>query len=81
MKTFIKWIRRFFITCLSIMIIIYGVSYIIAAPQIGQGHYIKMYDQNHQLFYQSDSQSNDVALKDVSKDFIESIVAIEDHRF
>ncbi len=63
------------------MIIIYGVSYIIAAPQIGQGHYIKMYDQNHQLFYQSDSQSNDVALKDVSKDFIESIVAIEDHRF
>jgi len=63
------------------MIIVYGVSYVITAPQIGQGHYIKMYDQNHNLFYQSNQQSNDVALKDVSPYFIESIVAIEDHRF
>ena len=81
MKIFVKWIRRITITFLSFMIIIYGVSYIIEAPQIGQGHYIKMYDNHHQLFYQSNSQSNDVALKDVSNDFLVSIIAIEDHRF
>lgn len=50
-------------------------------PNLGQGHYIKMYDQNHEIFYQSNQQSNDVALKDVSQDFLVSIVAIEDHRF
>ncbi len=63
------------------MIMIYGASYIMEAPQIGQGHYIKMYDQNQQLFYQSNQQSNDVTLSDVSQDFLVSIVAIEDHRF
>lgn len=50
-------------------------------PNLGQGHYIKMYDQDHAVFYQSNQQSNDVALKDVSQDFLVSIVAIEDHRF
>lgn len=40
-----------------------------------------MYDQQQKLYYQSNQQSNDVSLKDVSKDFIKSIVAIEDHRF
>lgn len=63
------------------MIIIYGSSYIMEKPNLGQGHYIKMYDQNHEVFYQSNQQSNDVALKDISKDFLVSIVAIEDHRF
>ena len=81
MKTFIKWVQGILITFLSIMIIIYGSSYIMEKPSLGQGHYIKMYDQNHEVFYQSNQQSNDVALKDVSKDFLASIVAIEDHRF
>ncbi|MEG0548962.1 MAG: transglycosylase domain-containing protein, partial [Coprobacillus sp.] len=47
----------------------------------GQGHYVRMYDNKDALYYQSNQQSNDVVLKDVSKDFIASIVAIEDHRF
>lgn len=81
MKTFIKWIQRILIAFLVIMIIIYGSSYIMEKPNLGQGHYIKMYDQNHEIFYQSNQQSNDVELKDVSKDFLASIVAIEDHRF
>lgn len=81
LKTFIKWLRRIIITGFVMMIVIYGVSYLIEAPDLGQGHYIKMYDQQQNLYYQSNQQSNDVQLKDVSKDFLKSIVAIEDHRF
>lgn len=81
MKTFIKWIRRVIITGMVIMIAIYSVSYILEAPSLSGGQYIKMYDDKKQVFYQSNQQSNDVALKDVSKDFLASIVAIEDHRF
>ncbi|WP_044600014.1 transglycosylase domain-containing protein [Candidatus Stoquefichus massiliensis] len=81
LKTFIKWLRRIIISGFVFMIVVYGVSYIIEAPDLGQGHYIKMYDQNNQLYYQSNQQSNDIQLKDVSQDFLKSIVAIEDHRF
>lgn len=61
--------------------LIYSISYIMEAPTLGQGHYLKLYDQNQTLYYQSNQQSNDIALKDVSTDFLASIVAIEDHRF
>lgn len=81
MKTFIKWIQRLLILFISFMIIIYGSSAIMPAPDLGQGHYIKMYDQDYQLFYNSNKQSNDVTIDEVSKDFIVSLVAIEDHRF
>lgn len=78
---FIKWVRRIIITGMVFMMIIYGVSYVMEAPQLGAGHYIKLYDQNQKLYYQSNQQSNDVSLNNVSKDFLASIVAIEDHRF
>lgn len=81
MKTFVKWVQGLLIFFMSVMVIIYSCSYIMEKPNLGQGHYIKMYDQDHAVFYQSNQQSNDVALKDVSQDFLVSIVAIEDHRF
>ena len=34
------------------------------------GHIIRMYDQNQKIFYQSQQQSNDVTLKDVSPYFL-----------
>lgn len=81
LKTFIKWIQCLLVIFMSMMVMIYGSSYLLEKPQLGQGHYIKMYDQNHQLYYQSNQQSNDILLNDVSEDFLKSIVAIEDHRF
>lgn len=80
-KLFVLWIRRILITFLSFMIIIYSISFALAKPDIGQGHYIKLYDNNGESFYQSNIQSNDVSLNQVSKDFIASLVAVEDHRF
>lgn len=63
------------------MICIYGVCYIMPAPPLGKGHYIQMYDDQGELFYQSQNQSNDVDLDNISEYFLKSIVAIEDHRF
>lgn len=81
MKTVIKWLRRIVIAGFVLMIGIYSISYLMVAPDLNGGHIIRMYDQNQKLFYQSQQQSNDVALKDVSPYFLKSIVAIEDHRF
>ena len=81
MKTFVKWIQSLLIFFLTCMILLYGCSYLLEKPELGSSHYVRMYDQDHQVFYQSHQQSNDVELKDVSKDFLVSIVAIEDHRF
>jgi membrane peptidoglycan carboxypeptidase len=80
-KKIILWVRRFFITILSIVIVIYSVSYLYKKPDIGQGHYIKLYDSSSNVFYSSNTKSNDVSLKDVSTYFIASLVAVEDHRF
>lgn len=81
LKIFVLWIRRIFITILSILILIYSISFIIEKPDIGQGHYITMYDKNEEKFYSSNKQSNDVSLQEVSPDFLASIIAVEDHRF
>lgn len=77
----IKWLRRIIIAGFVFMISVYSISYIIEAPDLNGGHIIRMYDQNQQLFYQSQQQSHDVQLKNVSPYFLKSIVAIEDHRF
>ena len=81
LKIFITWIRRIIITFLSIMIIIYSIGYLYEKPDIGQGHYIQIFDNNGNRFYTSNKQSNDVSLDEVSQDFLASIVAVEDHRF
>lgn len=81
MKTFVRVIRIPFLLFMIFMVIIYGTSYLLEKPDINQKQYIKMYDQNEQVFYQSNQQSNEVTLDDVSNDFLVSIVAIEDHRF
>lgn len=63
------------------MIFIYSISFIIEKPDIGQGHYINMYDYYGEQFYSSNKKSNDVSLDEVSPDFLASIIAVEDHRF
>lgn len=63
------------------MIFIYSISFIIEKPDIGQGHYINMYDHYGEQFYSSNKKSNDVSLDEVSPDFLASIIAVEDHRF
>ena len=50
-------------------------------PDLGQAHYLRIYDQNHQIISGAQNQDESVELNEVNKDFLVSIVAIEDHRF
>ena len=81
LKKIILWLRRIVITGISIVVLLYSIAYLLPAPHLGKSEYIKAYDQKSQLFYQSQQQSDDVSLDDVSTDFLASLVAIEDHRF
>lgn len=81
LKILIKWIRRLIICFIILVISIYLLAYIIAAPDIGEHSYIKLYDNQNNLYYSSSSQSDDVTLDEISDYFIDAIIAIEDHRF
>ncbi len=76
----IKWIRRLVICIMILVISIYVLGYIIEKPDLGDHQYIKLYDNQNNLYYSS-SQSDNVTLEDVSHYFIDAIIAIEDHRF
>lgn len=80
LKTFIKWLRRIVITGILLVMGVYIISFCLEAPDLGANG-LKMYDYKQQLFYQSQQQSNDVKLSEVSPYFLKSIIAIEDHRF
>lgn len=77
----IKWLRRIVICIILLLMSIYGLAYIIEAPDVGEHQYVKLYDNHNNLYYSSSSQSDDVTLNEVSNDFINAIIAIEDHRF
>lgn len=73
-------------------IVIFGMAFIMSCytlaffsgePNINRDRYIKMYDNQEDVFYQSiNNYSGQYAdLKDISDYFLDSIVAIEDHRF
>lgn len=53
LKKIIIWLRRLFITFLSLMIIIYSIGYLYEKPDIGQGHYVQIYDSDGNSFYSS----------------------------
>ncbi|MCD7839816.1 MAG: penicillin-binding protein [Erysipelotrichaceae bacterium] len=80
MVRIIKWLRRIAICIIILLMSIYALAYMIEAPDIGEQQYIKLYDNNNHLYYSS-SQSENVTLDEVSDDFINAIIAIEDHRF
>ncbi|MCD7892479.1 MAG: penicillin-binding protein [Erysipelotrichaceae bacterium] len=80
LKIFIKWLRRLIICMIILVMSIYLLAYIIEAPDVGEQQYIKLYDNQNNLYYSS-YQSDYVTLNEVSDDFINAIIAIEDHRF
>lgn len=64
-----------------IVMSIYSISYIMESPSLNEGHFIKLYDKDHHLFYKSQRLGQTLNLNEVSPHFLTSIVAIEDHRF
>ncbi len=78
-----KIFKIFIYICLSIYLFIIGVyvfAYVNVAPDIHSNEYLKFFDSSSQVYYQSQSQ-NEVTLENVSPYFVDSLIAIEDHRF
>ena len=66
------------LVCISLFLVF---IFYLGAPTLTKGQYLKIYDQSHNLIYQSHHQSDDVLLENISPYFIDSIVAVEDKRF
>lgn len=80
MKKILRWFI-YVLSFITIMIIsLYAICFFMEAPDIKQNNYIKIYDSSSQVFYQSQNQSY-VSIDNISKDFKESLIAVEDHRF
>ena len=82
-----KKLIKIFITILAslagILLSFYIIAYSMGAPDLNKNRYLKLYDDNQEIYYQSINNytGHYVTLDNVSKYFIDSIVAIEDQRF
>lgn len=83
MKKFIKIICGLVIAGVVFITSLYIVAYLSGEPDLNKNRYIKMYDNQEEMFYQSMNDYNGqyVSIDKVSSYFLDSIVSIEDHRF
>ena len=81
MKKIFKLIQLLVITFLFSFILLFVYAYISEKPDIGNSHYIKLYDDSYNLIYNSSHVNHEIKLEDISPYFVESLIAIEDHRF
>lgn len=82
-----KKLIKIFITILAcltgILLSFYVIAYSMGEPDLNKNRYLKLYDSDQEVFYQSinDYTGHYVPLDEVSNYFKDSIVAIEDQRF
>lgn len=83
MKKIVKVLSSVVILGMVVIATCYTLAYSSGAPSLNRDRYIKMYDNQDTVFYQSinDYSGQYVELQDTSAYFLNSIVAIEDHRF
>lgn len=83
MKKLIKIFVTILASLAGILLSLYIVAYSMGAPDLNKNRYLKLYDDNQEIYYQSinDYTGHYVTLDNVSKYFKDSIVAIEDQRF
>lgn len=83
MKKVIKILVVLSASSFAILLSFYLIAYCFGEPDLNKNRYLKLYDDNEDIFYQSinDYAGHYVSLDDVSDDFLKSIVAIEDQRF
>lgn len=83
MIRFIKKIVYCLAGLLTFLLLMYLVAFCIGEPELNKDRYIKLYDDQNEIFYQSINNYSGqyVSLKDVSPYFLKAIVSIEDKRF
>lgn len=83
MKKFIKRFLFLIIGACCLIVLAYIVAFSIGEPDLNKDRYLKLYDDQEGIFYQSINHFSGqyVSLNDVSHYFKDAIVAIEDKRF
>ncbi len=83
MIRFIKRIVYCLAGLLTFLLLMYLVAFCVGEPELNKDRYIKLYDDQNEIFYQSINNYNGqyVSLENVSPYFLKAIVSIEDKRF
>ena len=83
MKKLIKILITILASFTGILLSLYIIAYSMGEPDLNKNRYLKLYDNNQEIYYQSinDYAGHYVTLDNVSSYFKDSIVAIEDQRF
>lgn len=83
MIRFIKRIVYCFASLLTFLLLMYLVAFCVGEPELNKDRYIKLYDDQNEIFYQSINNYSGqyVSLENVSPYFLKAIVSIEDKRF
>ena len=83
MIRFIKRIVYCLASLLTFLLLMYLVAFCVGEPELNKDRYIKLYDDQNEIFYQSINNYSGqyVSLENVSPYFLKAIVSIEDKRF
>ena len=83
MIRFIKRIVYCFVGLLTFLLLMYLVAFCVGEPELNKVRYIKLYDDQNEIFYQSINNYSGqyVSLENVNPYFLKAIVSIEDKRF
>ena len=83
MKIIGKTLVTFMILFVFLILLSYSIAFISADKNIGKNNQIEIYDDNQELFYQSNHETMGeyITLDKVSTSFLDSIIAIEDRQF
>ncbi len=83
MKKLIKILITILASLSGILLSLYIIAYSMGEPDLNKNRYLKLYDDNQKIYYQSinDYTGHYVSLDKVSDYFKDSIIAIEDQRF
>lgn len=83
MKKLVKIFLTIIAILSGILLSLYIIAYSMGEPDLNKNRYLKLYDDNQEIFYQSINNytGHYVTLDNVSDYFKDSIIAIEDQRF
>lgn len=83
MIRFIKRIVYCLAGLLTFLLLMYLVAFCVGEPELNKDRYIKLYDDQNEIFYQSINNYSGqyVSLENVNPYFLKAIVSIEDKRF
>lgn len=83
MKKITKFMITLTLSGIALLISTYIIAYLSGNPNVGKNSYVEMLDDANTVFYQANQENSGtyIPLENVSDNFINSILAIEDQNF